>query len=58
MERWIKRLLDVGSILLLASAILDIWLWLSISYHVPSLAIALFSFGALGLLQTIKRLVR
>jgi len=58
MERWVKRLLDVGSILLLASAILDIWLWFSVSYHVPSLSIALFSLGALGLLQALKRLVR
>jgi len=55
MSRALKLALDLGSLGLLSSVILDTWLWLDRGYLVPCWTIAALSGGLIALFQVLKR---
>ncbi len=51
----LRRILNIGSLLLLTSVIMDSYLWISRRYMIPSWTMAAMSAGMIILLQVLSR---
>jgi len=57
MSRALRLALDLGSLGLLSSVILDTWLWLDRGYLVPCWTIAALSGGLILVFQALRRMI-
>ena len=51
----LRRILDIGCLLLLTSVFMDSYLWISRGYLIPCWTMAAMSTGVIALLQVLKR---
>lgn len=58
MVKGLSRILDIASLLLLSSVVMDSVLWFSRQYLIPSWTMAAMSAGVIVLLQALKRQIR
>ncbi len=56
-RRLIQLTIDVGTILLFISFVLDLVLWATINYYIPSWTISLMSLGIIIILQVLRRIL-
>jgi len=58
LKKLISLYLNIGSIFLLVSAVIDSYLWFTIQYHVPSWAISLISLAIIFIFQILRKMIK
>jgi len=58
MVKGLSRILDLASLLLLTSVVMDSYLWVSRQYLIPCWTMAAMSAGVIALLQVLKHQIR
>ena len=54
MGKGLSRILDLASLLLLTSVVMDSYLWISSQYLIPCWTMAAMSAGVIALMQVVK----
>jgi len=58
MIRALKKALDIATMLLMFSGLIDLYLWLSVEAMIPSWTMTAMALGTVILIQVLKRTVK